>query len=308
MKIISGTADFTLESPTAVAIGKFDGVHLGHRLLLNELIQQKKNGLSPTILTFDPSPEIFFGYGSDGELSTKEEKRKLFEEAGIETLIEFPFNSQTATVPAEDFVLNVLLRRMKAQFIAAGPDLSFGDKGKGNFELLRVLAAHEGCDVRMIDKLRLNGYTVSSTLIRSCVHEGEMEKTAEYLGTPYSIRGTVIHGLENGRKIGFPTVNLVPDDGKILPPKGVFFSKTCFDGKEYRSITNIGNNPTVGGISEIRVETHIFEFDGDIYDKQIEVKLLHFHRPERKFEDFSHLQLQIEADAAAAREYLEENA
>lgn len=299
MEIISETSDFCMNRPSAVAIGKFDGVHLGHRLLLNELVKQTDNGLRPTVFTFDPSPEVFFGFGK-GELSTKEEKRELFSRIGIEVLIEFPFNKETAAIPAENFVLDILLGRMKAQFIAAGPDLSFGDRGKGNFELLRTLSSHKGCEVEMIDKLTMDGKTISSTLIRSLVQDGEMEEAAHYLGRNYSVRGMIRHGLANGRKIGFPTINQIPPAGKLMPPNGVYFTRTTIGGRQFRSITNIGDNPTIGDHNAVTVETFLFDYRGDLYGEEAVVELLHYHRPERKFSDLQALKAQIENDRQSA--------
>ena len=245
MQIISGTTEFTIQKRTAVAIGKFDGVHLGHKKLLSEIIRQKKKGLKAAVFTFDPSPEAFFGRISARELSTKEEKRARFKEIGIDILVEFPFNRETAATSPEKFVTDILLGRMNAAFVAAGSDLSFGARGKGNFELMSKLADEYGFEAKRIHKIEKKGKVISSTLIRGLVESGKMEDAAEYLGVPYSIFGTIVHGRALGRKIGIPTLNQIPPVNKLLPPFGVYYSEVLVNGKTYKGMTNIGIKPTV---------------------------------------------------------------
>ena len=175
MQIISGTTQFRIEEGTAVAIGKFDGLHLGHRKLLREILRQKEDGLKAAVFTFDPSPEVFFGMNPARELSTNEEKRELFREIGIDILVEFPFNKATAAITPERFVIDILCGMMNAKFVAAGTDLSFGAMGKGNFSMLSSLARHLGFETCKIDKIERNGKVISSTLIRGFVEEGNME-------------------------------------------------------------------------------------------------------------------------------------
>lgn len=224
MQIISGTTEFQIGHDTAVAIGKFDGVHRGHRKLLAEILRQKEDGLLAAIFTFEPSPEVFFGMSPSRELSTREEKRALFEEMGIDILVEFPFNRETAAISPEDFVLKILVGKMRTRFVAAGTDLSFGDRGKGNFALLNSLARHYGFETKMIDKVEQDGKVISSTLVRNLVEEGEMEEAAACLGSPYSITGAIVHGRALGRRIGIPTLNQTPPEDKLLPPFGVYYS------------------------------------------------------------------------------------
>lgn len=306
MQIITGTEDFYAPGDTAVAIGKFDGVHLGHKKLLEELIKQKKNGLLATVFTFDPSPEIYFGYASGKELSTADEKHILFEQMGVDLLVEFPFNKRTAATAPETFITDILEKRLKARFIAAGPDLSFGDRGRGNFELLSSMASRCGYVTEMIDKVQVGHTVISSTLIRELVSKGEMEKAAQCLGDPYTIRGTVVHGKALGRQIGFPTLNQVPPQEKLLPTYGVYFSRVTVDNSTYRGITNIGVKPTVTDEDKVTVETFLYDFSSDIYGEYAEVELLHHRRPEMKFNGIDELEETMARDIQAGTLYHDE--
>lgn len=303
MQTIRGTTQFKIEEGTAVAIGKFDGLHLGHRKLLQEILKQKEDGLKAAVFTFDPSPEIFFGMNPSRELSTNEEKRKLFEEIGIDILVEFPFNKETAATSPEDFVIDILVKRMNAKYVAAGTDLSFGAKGKGNFALMSSLAHHLGFEAHKIDKIERNGKVISSTLIRSLVEKGEMEEAAACLGAPYRITGKIVHGRALGRRIGIPTLNQIPPSDKLLPPFGVYYSEVRADGKVYKGMTNIGTKPTVTQEMKVTVETYLYDFSGDLYGETAEVGLLTFRRPERRFSGVEELKKTMEEDIEAGRIY-----
>ncbi len=303
MQIISGTTQFRIQKGTAVAIGKFDGVHLGHKKLLSEIIKQKKNGLKAAVFTFDPSPEAFFGRISAKELSTKEEKRARFKELGIDILVEFPFNRETAATSPERFVSDILLARMNAAYVAAGSDLSFGAKGKGNFELMSILADEYGFEAKKIHKIEKKGKVISSTLIRALVKEGKMEEAAEYLGVPYSIYGTIVHGRALGRKIGIPTLNQIPPVNKFLPPFGVYYSEVLVNGKTYKGMTNIGIKPTVTDEAAVTAETYLYDFSGDLYGWDAETRLLTFRRPEQHFDSIKTLKNKMEEDVKAGLQY-----
>ena len=303
MRIISGTTQFKIEEGTAVAIGKFDGLHLGHRRLLKEILRQKEDGLKAAVFTFDPSPEVFFGMNPSRELSTNEEKRALFREIGIDILVEFPFNRMTAATPPEDFVVDILCRRMNARFVAAGTDLSFGAMGKGNFALMSSLARHLGFEARKIDKIERNGKVISSTLIRRYVEEGNMEEAAACLGAPYRITGKIVHGRALGRRIGIPTLNQLPPPDKLLPPFGVYYSEVKADGRIYKGMTNIGTKPTVSEEPKVTVETYLYDFDGDLYGETAEVGLLTFRRPEKRFSGVPELKRTMEEDIRAGKIY-----
>lgn len=299
LEIIANTTDICLRVETAAAIGKFDGIHIGHRRLLEEILSRKKDGLAACVFTFDPPPTRFFGSSDTGELTTREEKRLLFEMMGVDILIEFPLNEETAATPPESFARDILAGQMNTRFVAAGTDLSFGAGGKGNAELLRKMSPELGFGFKTIDKVCLNGEEVSSTLVRAKVEKGEMEEACKLLGMPYLVAGEVVSGNHIGRRIGFPTINILPEKNKLLPPNGVYFSRVSTGGKNYRAITNVGYKPTVADEKVMGVESYLYDFEGDIYGQQAEVYLHSFHRPERKFENVEALRRQLELDIAA---------
>lgn len=303
MQIIRDTTEFVSPGETAVAIGKFDGVHLGHRRLLEELIDQKEKGLLATVFTFDPYPEVFFGFGSKQMLTTLEEKEQIFERMGIDILVEFPFNARSAATPSRDFVTRFLCSRLRARFIAAGPDLSFGDHGSGNFSLLEELAPEYGYTAKKIEKVVMDENVISSTLIRRLISTGEVTTAARYLGEPYMVRGRIVHGRALGRRIGIPTLNQAPPADKLLPPFGVYYSDVLVNGKKYRGMTNIGTKPTVSEGGRVTVETYLYDFAGDIYGETATVHLLTHRRPEMKFSSVEELKTTMEHDIQAGREY-----
>ena len=303
MRIIAGTTDFKIVQPTAVAIGKFDGLHRGHRKLLEQILQMKKEGLLSTIFTFDPPPEVLFGKRQAKEITTKEEKRIIFEKMGVDILIEYPLNEISAAIEPEDFVKEVLKEKMNMSYLAAGYDLSFGHKGAGDAKLLKKLAPKYDFELNIIEKVCEDGREISSTYIREEVENGNMSHVTKLLGEPYMVIGQVVHGAKLGRRIGMPTINLLPEKEKMLPPKGVYYSRTQIGEKEYKSITNIGEKPTVSNAKQIGVETYLYEFDKDVYGKNAIVKLLEFKRPEQKFADLEELKVQMLKDINDGREF-----
>ena len=303
MQIIRNLTQFVSPGETAVSIGKFDGVHLGHRRLLEELLDQKEKGLLATVFSFDPYPEVFFGFGSKQMLTTREEKEQIFEKMGIDILVEFPFNAQTAATPPEEFVTHLLCRQLRTRFIAAGPDISFGDRGKGNFELLTRMAPEYGFEAKMIEKVVMDDNIISSTLIRRLINTGEVKTAARYLGEPYIVREKVVHGRALGRRIGIPTLNQIPPVDKLLPPFGVYYSNVLIGGKKYCGMTNIGVKPTVSDEKHVTVETYIYDFKGDVYDETATVQLLTYRRPEIRFSSIEELKQTMENDIRTGREY-----
>lgn len=301
MEIIAGTTDFLLGRETAVAIGKFDGVHIGHRRLLEEIIAKKDKGLAACVFTFDPAPAVLFGKSDGKELTTKDEKRSLLERIGVDILVEFPLDFTSAAMPPQVFAEEVLAKQMDAAFVAAGTDLSFGAGGIGNAKMLSDIGQSLGFEVKTIEKVCIDGHEVSSSLIRECVEKGEMHAAERFLGIPYPVMGRVRHGNRIGRTLGFPTVNLVPDADKLLPPSGVYASDVIYRGIKYNAISNVGCKPTVTAEHIMGVETYLYNFDDEIYDEDIEVYLKEFKRPERKFESLDALKSQLDLDIKSMR-------
>jgi len=301
LEIIANTTQFYLQCDTAAAIGKFDGIHIGHRRLLDEILSRKRDGCAACVFTFDPSPAAFFGAQSQKEgtflaLNTREEKRLLFERMGVDILIEFPLDATTAAIPPMTFVVEILARQMNVCFLAAGQDLSFGAEGAGNAALLQKLGPELGFEFTTIDKVCLDGQKVSSTLVRSQVERGNMEMAERLLGMPYLIAGRVEKGNGIGHTLGFPTINVLPGEGKLLPPRGVYRSQVRWRGKMYRAITNVGCKPTVSDSGTVWAESYLYDFCEDIYGEEVEIYLCSFHRPEQRFDSVEALKRQLKKD------------
>jgi len=307
LEIIADSLEFQLNRETAIAIGKFDGVHIGHRRLLEEILAKKREGLEALVFTFDISPAVLFGAGDGKVLTTREEKRRIFRELGVDILVEFPMTMETAAIEPEDFARRFLSGALCGRFIAAGEDLSFGRYGRGNAKLLLSLADELGFEIKTIPKVKLQAEEVSSTLIRSMVEQGRMQQAKDFLGEPYQVTGRIVHGHHMGHSLGFPTINILPPEEKLLPPFGVYYSKVRVGEALYLGITNIGKKPTVGGGEQTGVETFLYDFEGDLYEQEAEVYLHEFLRPERRFESLEALKEQIAHDVHEGRRYAAEN-
>lgn len=314
MKIIENAVKFYIEEQTAVAIGKFDGFHLGHQKLLQHLEMKKSRGLKTVAFTFVPSPSSFFGASPLQELSTVEEKRGIFDNAGIDYLVEYPFIRETADMEPEAFIRDVLVGMLNAKCVVAGDDVSFGKGGKGDCALLAEMAQECGYDIEIIEKVLYNETEISSTFVRNAVQEGNMELASALLGEPYHVGGEIVHGRKLGRVLkapgfpgGFPTVNLLPHEEKLLPPNGVYYSYVRINGSKLPAITNIGTKPTVSSASQRGVETYIYDFDEDVYGKYIDVYLLKRKRAEMRFDGVEELKAQMVADIEEGRRYHRKN-
>lgn len=303
MKIIHDTKEFHIKEPTAVAIGKFDGIHLGHAELLKHIINAKERGLLSCVFTFDPSAAIFFGGSDVKEITTLKERRLVFENMGIDILVEFPLDNDTASIEPVDFLKSVLKDKLNAKFIAAGSDLSFGHKGRGDALLLSDMANELDYAVKIIPKILYEDREISSTYLREEIAGGNMDKVIKLLGHPYSFIGTVKTGFQVGRKLGFPTMNLYPEESKLLPPMGVYYSNVIYEGADYPGLTNIGVRPTVSEDNHVSVETYLYDFDMDMYGKDITVEILSFKRGEVKFSSIYELKEQLKRDLEDGRKF-----
>lgn len=302
MKYIAGETDFKIKN-SAVSLGKFDGIHLGHQLLLNKVLELKKDGLQAVMFTFLYNPRNLF---SDKEIEliyTEEEKRYILEQSGFDVLVSYPFTKETASMEPVDFIKEVLIEKLDAKVIVVGADYCFGHNRRGNVELLKDKSKEYGYELIVFDKIKIQDQVISSSYIRSKIAEGDIELVTRLLGRPFSIIGEVKHGRKIGRTIGFPTVNLIPPASKLLPPDGVYASMTSINGIKYPGLTNIGHNPTVGVTPEKRVETYIFDFDSDLYGSTIEVSLYAYERPEMSFQSVEELKNQMNQDIIYGRKY-----
>ncbi len=304
MKIFHGIEEYREKPAVAVAIGKFDGIHLGHAKLIDTMIEKASGkGLKTLLFTFD-KPFVSYFTGEKPELlSTNLEREEAVREWGIDFLFEYPLREDTVGISPEDFVEEVLVKGLNTAFIVAGPDMSFGKGGKGNIDTLRQMADGR-YEVLMVEKVRHEGEIVSSSLVREKLKEGEMETVSALLNRHYSISGKVSHGRKlGGRVLEMPTVNIVPEASKLLPPFGVYFSETVFGSVRVKSITNIGIKPTVQDSGRVNAETFLYDFDDDLYGENLRVELLHFLRPEKKFESMEALKETMHNDMLSGRNY-----
>ena len=309
MEYIKGTTDFSIEEPSVVTIGKFDGLHVGHQKLLHLVCEKKKDGVKAVVFTFDVPPGAkLSGKGMD-TLVTNEERCQMLEEQGIDYLIECPFVPEIMSMEPERFVEEVLVGRLKARYIVAGTDCGFGHNRRGDYKLLQKLAPVYGYEVDIVEKVQYQGRDISSTYVREEIAKGNMELADFLLGYTYRISGKVEHGNHlGGTKLDMPTANLFPPEHKLLPPNGVYATKTVVDGKRYEGISNIGTKPTVSEGNVRGIETFLFDFSGDLYGRNITVELYTFERPEMKFASLDELKVQMHKDMEFGKKFFAEKA
>lgn len=304
MEYITGRTDFKLND-SVVSLGKFDGLHRGHQLLLNKILEQKQLGYQAVMFTFMYHPQNLFSDKEMNLIYTEEEKKYILQKSGLDVLVSYPFTEETASMEPERFVREVLIGKLDSKMIVVGRDFCFGHQRKGNVELLQELSGVYGYELVIFDKIMEREQVISSSFIRSEIAEGRLENANQFLGTPYTIMGVVQHGRKIGHTLGFPTTNLIPEKNKLLPPNGVYASITTVNGKKYPGVTNIGFNPTVGNTPEKRVETFLFDFDSDLYGSFIEVALYSRERSEVKYHSLEELKAQMQKDIAYGRDYFE---
>lgn len=308
MKVIYGDSENgVMTVPTGVGLGNFDGLHIGHMALVNTLINESRiSGLHSLMYTFTKHPEnILRKKLFTPLLTTCSKKVQLLQETSLNYLFFDEFDENFSRMKPESFVKDILLSKLKAKLAVAGFDYRFGYKGQGDTDMLREFGRIYNFKVVVIPPIKIENEVVSSTAIRECVARGDMERVFRLLGRHYSITGEVSDGRKVGSKIGFPTANLHPEDYLILPHNGVYITRTLLDGRFYPSLTNVGLNPTFGGIEKVSVETHILNFSQDIYKKNIEVFFLSKIRSEKKFKNRDELSAQIRKDISAAKEYFD---
>ncbi|WP_037301534.1 bifunctional riboflavin kinase/FAD synthetase [Rubritepida flocculans] len=288
----------------AVALGNFDGVHLGHAEVLRAAHQARPE-LPLVALTFEPHPrEHFRPDDPPFRLTLLPAKAAALAALGARAVIAIPFDAGFAALSAEAFVEEVLHRGLGARHLACGPDFAFGHRRGGDVAFLRAAAEARGIGLSVVPKLADGEGPVSSSRIRRALQDGYPERAAALLGRPWAIRGPVTRGDARGRTIGFPTAN-IPLGRHLEPARGVYAVRARLpDGRIAAGVANLGRRPTLGGDPVSRLEAHLFDLSADLYGQELEVALLHFLREERRFSDFAALSAQIAADAAAARALL----
>lgn len=283
------------DGETAVALGMFDGVHRGHREVIDRVAAQKQNGFIPTVLTFSTDHAQPARKRGTKKILTESLFFEVLESAGID-LVEIPPFEVIRELTPREFTEQVLSGILHAKAVVCGRDFRFGKNAAGDLTVLRKLCAELGIRVEDAPPLMEDGETVSSTRIRQCLLDGEIETANCLLGYPYSFNFEVAHGNELGRTVGFPTINQIFPEQYLVPRYGVYASYTYLEGKRYKSITNVGVKPTIKGNRHPLAETHIMGVDDHLYGQHIKVSLMKFIRPEKKFDSFEELSAEVHAN------------
>tara|TARA_B100000886_G_scaffold335992_1_gene293974 strand:- start:12890 stop:13837 length:948 start_codon:yes stop_codon:yes gene_type:complete len=301
LKVYHSISDFQNVSRPILTTGTFDGVHFGHKIIIDRLKEIAKNQNGETVLlTFSPHPRMVL-FPDDHNLqliNTMDEKIKLLEKAGIDHLIIYPFTKAFSRTTSMQFVRDIIVNELKTHKLVIGYNHHFGRNREGSFEHLKEYAPLYGFEVEEISAQLIDHVTISSTKIRKALLSGDVSKAADYLGYNYALQGLVTKGQQIGRTLGFPTANLkVLDESKLVPRDGVYAVYVEVTGQSFKGMMNIGNNPSLI-FKKHSIEVHIFDFDSDIYNEQIEVRFVKYIREETSFDNLNNLKIQLEQDKA----------
>ncbi|MBC6366132.1 bifunctional riboflavin kinase/FAD synthetase [Algoriphagus sp. AK58] len=307
MKIYEGLEGFHPVPNAVVTSGTFDGVHLGHQKIIHRIREIARAIEGETVLiTFWPHPRLVL-YPTEHHLrllSTFEEKANLLRQFGIDHLVTIPFTQEFSQMSSEEFIKKILVEKIQTKKLVIGYDHRFGKNREGSFEYLQDHSQELGFDLEEISRQDVDDIGVSSTKIRKALESGDIKTATNYLGRPYELNGLVVKGQQIGRSIGFPTANIhIPNDYKLIPHDGVYAVEAKVDGLLYKAMLNIGNRPTVDG-SRKTVEAHLFDFQGDLYNKLITIYFREFIREEKKFESLEALKNQLIQDQKTAKSLL----
>ena len=305
MQYIKGLNAYQNNRRTAVTLGKFDGLHQGHEKLVHSIIRiGKKEELDTVVCSFNMVP-FLERLGKDPKILMTKEEQSFRLQGRVDYLIDIPFTKTFSRITAEDFIRDILVELLHAAVVVVGTDFNFGYQKKGNAEVLKEYATIFGYRVVVVEKERYKDRIVSSTYIKEALTDGDLDLANRLLGYPYSIMGVVEHGRKLGRRLGFPTLNLAPERHKLLPPRGVYMARVSIDGNLYDGICNVGIKPTVTEKQRMLVESYLFDYQGDAYDKKVVVELLKFCRPEERFESLEELKAAIDKDIERGREFFQ---
>lgn len=299
MNLITEKDSLEFNRKSVITVGTFDGVHIGHRQIIEKLNEIKKlRGLRSVLVTFEPHPRIVLkNHGEVKILTTLDEKLKTFESLGIDIVFLISFTKEFASTSAEDFYKNYLVEKTGLSELVLGYDHSFGKNREGNFGLLKELSLKYNFGIHKIEEYKLGDEHVSSTVIRKAILEGNVMQASRLLGSEYMLSGEVIQGDRRGMTLGYPTANLKPDsEYKLIPGNGVYIVTSEIGGKEYYGMMNIGTRPTVEGSKGHHLEVHFLDFDRDIYGEMLTVKFIDFIRSEQKFDSLEILKSQLKKD------------
>jgi len=306
MRLFHGTDNADIQRPTILTLGVFDGLHLGHQLIVRTVVERAiSTGAVPTVITFDPHPRaVLHPESAPPLLQTLDQKVEGFGVLGIEQTIVIRFDEEFSRIRAEDFLAQVVKERLQAKEVYLGCGFAFGHDREGNIELLRRSSQRLGFFADEVPEVRVHNQRVSSSKVRKLLAEGRVNLARRLLGRPYGVEGLVEHGAERGRVLGFPTANLHPKN-RVIPRHGVYVTGTLIDGQWHRSVTNVGVRPTFDSATEPSVETFVIDWEGNLYGDVIRVRFLHRLRDEKKFGSVEELRAQIEKDVSQARSYFE---
>lgn len=290
--------------PTVVALGNFDGVHKGHQEIISRTVNEAKSaGLKSAVFTFSNHTSTLLKHiPAVKNILYVEQKIKIIESMGVDYMFNIPFTHEILGMSPEDFIQQILIDKFKIREAYCGFNYTFGYKAQGTPELLMREGIKKGFGIHVQEPFIIDDTVVSSTFIRGLIAEGKMEAVTKFMGRNYDIDGIVQEGNKLGRTIGFPTCNITIDNTMITPPNGVYVTMCTYDGKSYPAITNVGNKPTIGDY-EKNIETHIFNFDQEIYGKPISVEFIKHTRPEQKFNSVEELKNRIAQDCIEAKAY-----
>ncbi|MCI0524680.1 MAG: bifunctional riboflavin kinase/FAD synthetase, partial [Acidobacteria bacterium] len=304
MNIFHGIDHADIRRPTVLTLGVFDGLHLGHQAIARTVVERGAQiGASPTLITFDPHPRQVLKPGTAPPLlQTFNQKMEGLKTLGVEQVIVLKFDHELANLYAEDFIQRYIVDALRAREVYLGKGFAFGHDRRGNIELLKWISHQLGFFAAEVPEIQLRGRRISSTMIRMLLKAGRVNLARRMLGRPYGIEGVVTLGHGIGRKFLYPTANLELQN-RVLPADGVYVTLALVDGVWRRSVTNVGKRPTFGGDTESKVETHLIDFDDDLYGKTIRVRVLHRLRGEKKFSGVDELRAQITRDRARAIRY-----
>lgn len=281
---------------TAIALGNFDGIHMGHQGLIKAMILKSKElGLKPSVLLFQNHTKMTLEGKGPQLLTTLEQKYSVLEDLGVEIIYTMEFNEQIMKLTPEEFVRDILVNKINIKAVIIGTDYRFGHKASGDANLLKELGNKYAFQVTILDPVYIDGNKVSSTLIRELLSKGDLEAVKLLLGREYTLTGKVVGGKKIGKTMGYPTANIELVYNSVIPKNGVYSTKTIVDGKTYLSATSVGFNPTFKEDS-LKIETHILDFNGDLYGKVIRLVFVKYLRDELKFENIEELKKQIDKD------------
>ena len=303
MREISDITTFSTQQPTVLTIGTFDGVHLGHQKIIERVVATaRQEGLLATIFTFFPHPRMVVQHDKGLKLiHTLEEKKQLLQRLGVDLLVVQPFNEAFAQLTADEFVSTILVQHLNVKKVIIGYDHRFGRNRTANINDMRLFGEKYGFAVEEISVQEVDEVSVSSTKIREALNKGDVTTAEHYLGTPYSLTGTVVHGLKLGRTLGYPTANIqVTEDYKLIPKDGVYVVYSYIGGQKVYGMMSIGKNPTIEG-KGASIEVYFFDFNGDLYDRELTIYFLKYLREERKFSSVALLKKQLQDDETTAR-------